>query len=168
LYEDPSNQYLDSKVYVQCLHSLTVYSKLDPVLSEANLFDLIKTATDCVFPLPTEGGASPKKGKGDNLDPLEMEVLMEATVEALDELLIEILTKDCTPDGLDSIIKVEFDVQACVYKDCHVLLTTVVQRHGSKAGKVTLETEPVLGCNDCSCAVVTCAFISIRILVVKS
>lgn len=71
------------------------------------MFDLIKTAIDCVFPLPLDGGFTPKKGKADlAVDQEEMEVLMEATTEALEELLTELLIKDCTPAAFDNILKV--------------------------------------------------------------
>jgi hypothetical protein len=78
---------------------------LDPILNDADMFDLIKTVTDCVFPLPLDGGFTPKKGKSD-LDQEETEVLMEATIEALEELLTELLTKNCTPNAFDNILKV--------------------------------------------------------------
>jgi len=57
-----------------------------------------------VFPLPLDGGVTPKKGQGLSVE--EVEVLMEATLEALEELLTEILNKDCTPSNFESILKV--------------------------------------------------------------
>nr|XP_022339324.1 maestro heat-like repeat-containing protein family member 1 isoform X2 [Crassostrea virginica] len=76
--------------------------KLDPKLSEAEEFDLIKTATDCVYPLPIDGGGT-KKGKEEA--EMEAEVLLESSVEALHDLLRELLNKDLTTDGLDAIFK---------------------------------------------------------------
>ena len=78
-------------------------SKLDPKLSEAEEFDLIKTATDCVYPLPIDGGGT-KKGKEEA--EMEAEVLLESSVEAMHDLLRELLNKDLTTDGLDAIFKV--------------------------------------------------------------
>ncbi|XP_060593728.1 maestro heat-like repeat-containing protein family member 1 [Ruditapes philippinarum] len=86
------------------MKSCTTLVKLDPILNDADMFDLIKTVTDCVFPLPLDGGFTPKKGKSD-LDQEETEVLMEATIEALEELLTELLTKNCTPNAFDNILK---------------------------------------------------------------
>lgn len=72
-------------------------------MSEAEEFDLIKTATDCVYPLPMDGGGT-KKGKEEA--EMEAEVLLESSVEALHDLLRELLNKDLTTDGLDAIFKV--------------------------------------------------------------
>ncbi|KAJ8303306.1 hypothetical protein KUTeg_019702 [Tegillarca granosa] len=67
--------------------------KLDPKLSDAELFDLIKTSTDCVYSLPKDG-LSVKKAKDDTPDQLlETEVLLTSTVEALHDLLKEIMIK---------------------------------------------------------------------------
>ena len=68
---------------------------------------MIKTATDCCYPLPKEG-APVKKGKEDPNHQLEVEVLLEATFEALHDLLQEVINKDLSPGGLDSIFKVGF------------------------------------------------------------
>jgi hypothetical protein len=67
-------------------------------------FDLIKTATDCLYSLPKEGAAV-KKGKQEEVE-LEVEVLLESSFDSLHDLLKELLTKDLTTDGLDSIFKV--------------------------------------------------------------
>lgn len=92
-------------------------SKLDPKLSEAEEFDLIKTATECVYPLPKEGGGVAKKGKEET--EVEFEVLLESSVEALHDLLKELLKKDLTTDGLDSIFKVNAcNVHCTAYMDC--------------------------------------------------
>ena len=87
--------------------SLTKPSKLDPILSDAEMFDLIKSSTDCLYPLPPEGETGGKKGKSESEDSkLEAEVLLEATFENLQELLKELLKKDCTPTAFDNIFKV--------------------------------------------------------------
>ena len=81
--------------------------KLDPVLSEADMFDLIKSAMDCLYPLPPEGATSGKKGKNETEDSkLEAEVLLEASFEALHDLLKQLLKKDCTPVAFDNVFKV--------------------------------------------------------------
>ncbi|XP_060075327.1 maestro heat-like repeat-containing protein family member 1 isoform X2 [Ylistrum balloti] len=87
------------------IKSCATLVKLDPKLSEAEIFDLIKTSTDCIFVLPKEG-MSPKKGKDDSYDQmLEAEVLLQSTTEAMHDLLCVILSKDLTPNGLDSVFK---------------------------------------------------------------
>ena len=71
------------------------------------MFDLIKSSTDCLYPLPPEGLTSGKKGKAETEDDkLEAEVLLEATFESLHDLLKELLKKDCTPAAFDNIFKV--------------------------------------------------------------
>ena len=71
------------------------------------MFDLIKSATDCLFPLPPEGATSGKKGKNETEDSkLEAEVLLEASFEALHDLLKQFLKKDCTPVAFDNVFKV--------------------------------------------------------------
>ncbi|KAK6184716.1 hypothetical protein SNE40_007128 [Patella caerulea] len=79
--------------------------KLHPKLSEAEIFDLVKTCTDCLFGLPPDG-VSPRKSKDDIYDDmLEAEVLLQTTFEALNEILKEIINKDPTPMGLESVFK---------------------------------------------------------------
>ena len=92
---------------LHCRHSLTKSRKLDPILSDAEMFDLIKSSTDCLYPLPPEGETGGKKGKTETEDSkLEAEVLLEATFESLHDLLKELLKKDCTPAAYDNIFKV--------------------------------------------------------------
>lgn len=83
-----------------------MFRKLDPQLSDAEVFDLIKTSMDAIFPLPPDG-IGIKKGKEETYDRiLEIEILLEATFEAFHDLLREILRKDLSPNGIDSIFKV--------------------------------------------------------------
>ncbi|XP_069113199.1 maestro heat-like repeat-containing protein family member 1 isoform X7 [Argopecten irradians] len=87
------------------MKSCATLVKLDPKLSEAEVFDLIKTATDCLFVLPKEG-TSPKKGKEESYDQtLEAEVLLQSTTEAMHDLICVILSKDLTPNGLECVFK---------------------------------------------------------------
>lgn len=70
-----------------------------------------------MYPLPKEGGGVAKKGKEEM--ELEFEVLLESSVEALHDLLKELLKKDLTTDGLDSIFKVNAcNVHCTAYMDC--------------------------------------------------
>ena len=73
-------------------------------MADSDVFELVKASLDCYVPLPAEGL---RKGKEETYeDILEMEALMQLTGESLKELFTEILVKDPTPDGLDSIFKV--------------------------------------------------------------
>ena len=64
----------------------------------------MKTALHCYVPLPP-GGV--KKGKDETYeDHLESEAVMKITQEALQDVLSQIILKDPTPDGLDSVFKV--------------------------------------------------------------
>ncbi|XP_013392835.1 maestro heat-like repeat-containing protein family member 1 isoform X1 [Lingula anatina] len=96
--------HLPSETRALAMNACATLVKLDPILSDAELFDLIKTSTDCVFPLPLDGTTG-KKGKEDPDQQLEHEVLLESTLEALDDLLKEILLKNLSPAGLESIFK---------------------------------------------------------------
>ncbi|XP_061166579.1 maestro heat-like repeat-containing protein family member 1 isoform X3 [Saccostrea echinata] len=93
---------LTTETRALAMNACATLVRLDPKLSEAEEFDLIKTATDCLYPLPKEGAAV-KKGK-DEVE-LEVEVLLESSFEALYDLLKELLQKDLTTEGLDSIFK---------------------------------------------------------------
>ncbi len=73
-------------------------------MADSDVFELVKVSLDCYVPLPAEGL---RKGKEETYeDILETEALMQLTEESLKELLTEILVKDPTPDGLDSVFKV--------------------------------------------------------------
>ena len=86
--------------------TLTQGSKLDPQLSDAESFDLVKCATDCVFSLPADGMA-PKKGREENYDEvMEMEKLLRETMDALHALLKQMLVKNPTPACLNDMFKV--------------------------------------------------------------
>ncbi|XP_061100289.1 maestro heat-like repeat-containing protein family member 1 isoform X2 [Conger conger] len=77
---------------------------LDPVLTESENFDLLRTCLNCVYGLaPVE---EPDRGKEDEiLDPQQREALYADTFCALHDLLKNVLTRDLSPDGLQSIFK---------------------------------------------------------------
>ncbi|XP_064611998.1 maestro heat-like repeat-containing protein family member 1 [Liolophura sinensis] len=79
--------------------------KLEPCLPEAEIFELVKTALDCVFPLPPDGVSAKKNKEEAYKDMLDAEVLMNATMEALHDLIKELLIKNVSPGGMDSIYK---------------------------------------------------------------
>ncbi|XP_041376876.1 maestro heat-like repeat-containing protein family member 1 [Gigantopelta aegis] len=97
--------HLNSETRALAMNACATLLKLDQKLSEAETFDLIKTAIDCVFPLPPNG-VNPKKGKEETYqESVEMEALMATTFDALFDMLKEILKKDLSPAGLESIFK---------------------------------------------------------------
>ncbi|XP_078061865.1 maestro heat-like repeat-containing protein family member 1 isoform X2 [Mustelus asterias] len=96
---------------ITCSHLL----KLDPVLSEADMFELIKTCLDSVFGLPPLGIDKSKEESG--MDVKEREILYMETLCALQELLKQILIQDISPDGLQVVFK-------------HVVMQQSMQRSG--------------------------------------
>uniref|UniRef100_A0A9J7YGA8 Maestro heat-like repeat family member 1 n=2 Tax=Cyprinus carpio carpio TaxID=630221 RepID=A0A9J7YGA8_CYPCA len=77
---------------------------LDPPLTENENFDLIKTCLNGVYGLPTVD--TPDKAKDEEaLDPQQREVLYSDTFNALHELLRNVLARDLSPDGLQSVFK---------------------------------------------------------------
>ncbi|ESO87809.1 hypothetical protein LOTGIDRAFT_234834 [Lottia gigantea] len=100
-----SSHNIHNETRALAMNACSTLIKLHPKLSEAEIFDLVKTCTDCVFCLPPDG-VSVKKGKEDVYDEmLEAEVLLSTTFDALHEVLKEIINKDPTPMGLESIFK---------------------------------------------------------------
>ncbi|XP_038652402.1 maestro heat-like repeat-containing protein family member 1 [Scyliorhinus canicula] len=84
---------------ITCSHLL----KLDPVLNEADMFELIKTSLDSVFGLPPLGM---DKNKDEScVDVKDREILYTETLCALQELLKQILIQDLSPDGLQAVFK---------------------------------------------------------------
>ncbi|KAI2655146.1 Maestro heat-like repeat-containing protein family member 1 [Labeo rohita] len=77
---------------------------LDPLLTENENFDLLKTCLNGVYGLPTVD--TPDKAKDEEaLDPQQREVLYSDTFNALHELLRNVLARDLSPDGLQSVFK---------------------------------------------------------------
>ncbi|XP_022529276.2 maestro heat-like repeat-containing protein family member 1 isoform X2 [Astyanax mexicanus] len=77
---------------------------LDPPLTENENFDMLKTCINGVYGLPTI--EAPEKGKDEEiLDPQQKEALYTDTFSALHELLRNVLARDLSPDGLQSVFK---------------------------------------------------------------
>ncbi|KAG5856775.1 hypothetical protein ANANG_G00011450 [Anguilla anguilla] len=83
-----------------CAHLIN----LDPVLSESENFDLLRTCLNSMYGLsPVE---DPDRGKEDEiLDPQQREALYADTFRALHDLLRNILARDLSPDGLQGVFK---------------------------------------------------------------
>ncbi|KAJ8354238.1 hypothetical protein SKAU_G00218050 [Synaphobranchus kaupii] len=77
---------------------------LDPVLTESENFDLLRACLNGVYALaPLE---DPDRGKEDEvLDPQQREALYADTFGALHDLLRNVLARDLSPDGLQSVFK---------------------------------------------------------------
>ncbi|XP_041962834.1 maestro heat-like repeat-containing protein family member 1 isoform X1 [Alosa sapidissima] len=77
---------------------------LDPVLTEVDNFDILRTCMNSVYCLPPLD--TPDKGKEDEaLDPQQREVLYSETFKALSDLLRSVLARDLSPDGLQTVFK---------------------------------------------------------------
>ncbi|CAH1780505.1 unnamed protein product, partial [Owenia fusiformis] len=98
---------LDTETRALAIDACTSLIKLEPKLEEAEMFDVIKDATDCVMGLPLDAAVGSKKtNKEETYDQvLEHEVLLEATLESLDELLRELLLRNLDPSGLQDVYK---------------------------------------------------------------
>ncbi|XP_077869460.1 maestro heat-like repeat-containing protein family member 1 [Saccoglossus kowalevskii] len=85
-------------------HFANIKIKLDPRLTEAETFELVKISTDCVYALPEQ--IMTAKGKEETYEEAkEQEELVSLTFESLHALLTEILVKNCTPAGIHDIFK---------------------------------------------------------------
>nr|XP_057909847.1 maestro heat-like repeat-containing protein family member 1 isoform X2 [Doryrhamphus excisus] len=78
---------------------------LDPALSENESFDLLKVCVNSVFSLPLETHTPEKNKEEEILDPKQRKALYKDTLTALHGLLNSVLTKDPTPDSLQSVFK---------------------------------------------------------------
>lgn len=82
------------------------HRKLDPPLLEAEMFDLVKCATECVYSLPVNGLPVKKKSEEMVEDNMEVEALMKETLDALHFLLKQFLTKNSSTACLYDLFKV--------------------------------------------------------------
>ncbi|XP_025115241.1 maestro heat-like repeat-containing protein family member 1 isoform X3 [Pomacea canaliculata] len=87
------------------MDACTTLVKLDPQLSEAEMFDLVKCSTDCVYSLPVDG-LLPKKNRDETYEEAaEVENLMKETMESLHTLLKQFLVKNPTSACLFDLFK---------------------------------------------------------------
>ncbi|KAI4893277.1 hypothetical protein NFI96_019675 [Prochilodus magdalenae] len=77
---------------------------LDPPLTENENFDMLKTCINGVYGLPTLEVAERAKDE-EALDPQQREALYTDTFSALHELLHNVLARDLSPDGLQTVFK---------------------------------------------------------------
>ncbi|KAG7469785.1 hypothetical protein MATL_G00132540 [Megalops atlanticus] len=77
---------------------------LDPMLTESENFDMLRACLNSVYGLPPV--EAPDRGKEEEvLDPQQKEALYTDTFVALQDLLKNVLARDLSPDGLQSIFK---------------------------------------------------------------
>ncbi|KAK7115260.1 maestro heat-like repeat-containing protein family member 1 isoform X1 [Littorina saxatilis] len=97
--------HLNNDTRALCMQSCATLVKLDPKLSDAEMFDLVKVATNCVFALPVDG-LGMKKGREEHYEDVkETTELLKETMNAMHALLKQILAKSPTPDCLNDMFK---------------------------------------------------------------
>ncbi|CDQ98946.1 unnamed protein product, partial [Oncorhynchus mykiss] len=81
-------------------------SNLEPALTENENFDMLRTCLNGVYGLPPVNTPDKDRGKDEEvLEPQQREALYKDTFNALQELLRNILARDLSPDGLQSVFK---------------------------------------------------------------
>uniref|UniRef100_A0A8K9XAZ7 Maestro heat-like repeat family member 1 n=1 Tax=Oncorhynchus mykiss TaxID=8022 RepID=A0A8K9XAZ7_ONCMY len=79
---------------------------LEPALTENENFDMLRTCLNGVYGLPPVNTPDKDRGKDEEvLEPQQREELYKDTFNALQELLRNILARDLSPDGLQSVFK---------------------------------------------------------------
>nr|XP_046190831.1 maestro heat-like repeat-containing protein family member 1 isoform X2 [Oncorhynchus gorbuscha] len=79
---------------------------LEPALTENENFDMLRTCLNGVYGLPPVNTPDKDRGKDEEvLEPQQREALYKDTFNALQELLRNILARDLSPDGLQSVFK---------------------------------------------------------------
>lgn len=79
---------------------------LEPALTENENFDMLRTCLNGVYGLPPVNTPDKDRGKDEEvLEPQQREALYKDTFNALQELLRNILVRDLSPDGLQSVFK---------------------------------------------------------------
>ncbi|XP_071811966.1 maestro heat-like repeat-containing protein family member 1 isoform X2 [Apostichopus japonicus] len=97
---------LNNETRALALQACATLVKLDPALNEADMFDLIKTGTDCLFILPNGPFLSPKsKDEISDQQVQEWERLMSLSMDSLQQMLQEVLRKKLVPDEFMNIFK---------------------------------------------------------------
>lgn len=97
---------LNSETRALCLQACATLVKLDPPLNDADMFDLLKTGTDCVFSLPNGPFLSPKsKDEITEAQVSDWDRLMKKSQESLEMMLHEVLRKRLTPEEFMNVFK---------------------------------------------------------------
>jgi hypothetical protein len=107
---EPINVPITRETVSLAMNACATLVMLEPQLSEAEEFDLVKTCTDAVYNLPISTMRDDKssKGKSEAARKEEMEaadLLLKLTNDSLNKLLCEILVKRVTPTQLENITK---------------------------------------------------------------
>jgi hypothetical protein len=101
IHGEPVAAPITTETRALAINALTTLVKLDPQLSEAEQFDVIKAATDSVFPLPVMTSPSKK----DSVTVEESILLLEGALSSVTSLLIVVLSKQFSSGNLYSIFK---------------------------------------------------------------
>ncbi|CAN0069578.1 unnamed protein product [Lampetra fluviatilis] len=164
---EPSSS-LSTLVRQTALTACSHLVKLDPPLAEVDSVELMKTCLYSVYilpPLPSDRSRDDAVPDGE-----KKEALMKDTVSALHELLVEILRRDLTPGGLQTVFKqvdgwIEsvrdhereralFTVHAllrCYYSGVRVTSMVSLSNLGTVMGRLVPRcTDPVLSVRRCA------------------
>ncbi|CAI8027036.1 Maestro heat-like repeat-containing protein family member 1 [Geodia barretti] len=101
IHGEPVAVTITTETRALAINALTTLVKLDPQLSEAEQFDVIKAATDSVFPLLVMTSPSKK----DSVTVEESTLLREGALSSVTSLLIVVLSKQFSSGNLYSIFK---------------------------------------------------------------
>lgn len=100
-----SKECITNEVRTLALKAATTLVELNPKLNDKEVEDLIESTTTSILSLPLDGCAQ-KKGKEETYEEVvEAGEHLKDAINALNTLLKEILRKDLTPNGLESIFK---------------------------------------------------------------
>ncbi|XP_066571905.1 maestro heat-like repeat-containing protein family member 1 isoform X2 [Amia ocellicauda] len=94
---------LKTPIRQQAMTTCANLINLDPVLTENENFDMLRTCLNSTFGLPP---VDADRGKDEDVPDIQQrEVLYADTFSALQDLLKNVLARDLSPDGLQSIFK---------------------------------------------------------------
>ncbi|XP_012944683.1 maestro heat-like repeat-containing protein family member 1 isoform X2 [Aplysia californica] len=97
--------YIATETRTLAMNTCANLIKLQPKLTEAEVFDLVQVCTDCLFSLTTNS-LLPRKNKEESVEEAtEVTAMIAVAFTSYYDVLKEIIRKDCTPGGLESIFK---------------------------------------------------------------
>ncbi|CAI8027043.1 Maestro heat-like repeat-containing protein family member 1 [Geodia barretti] len=125
IHGEPVAVTITTETRALAINALTTLVKLDPQLSEAEQFDVIKAATDSVFPLLVMTSPSKK----DSVTVEESTLLREGALSSVTSLLIVVLSKQFSSGNLYSIFKSSDDQERNRGVLCFLELMKAYQLH---------------------------------------
>lgn len=103
LRAEPTNVPVSNETRSLAISALATLAKLNPKLSPADQFDIVKATTDSVLPLPLVAVVTKKKQEAVSL--VDTESMTKQAVKELVALLVTILGKEYSSENLESIFK---------------------------------------------------------------